>query len=77
MKMDPLVPPFPLSLSPQQQRVARYFCGKLEAIGVKLVWREGRPVASTAPAVLVGRGLCSAALLQVERHHDFNSGIVQ
>ena len=70
--MARLDPPLPLPLSPAQKRVARSFSGKLEAIGVTLVWREGLALAHSAPAVLVQRKTCSLALLQVCLKQDSN-----
>lgn len=65
VKTSSVVPQIPLSLSTAQQRVARSFSGKLEDIGVTLVWREGQVRVSKAPAILLERETCSAALLQV------------
>lgn len=48
-------PPLPLSLTPSQQKLARHFSAQLAAIGVQLVWREGQPLASSLPAVLMER----------------------
>ena len=70
--MARLVPPLSLPLSPAQKRVARSFSGKLEAIGVSLVWREGLALAHSAPAVLVQKKTCSPALLQVCLKLDSN-----
>jgi DNA mismatch repair ATPase MutL len=67
-------PPLPLSLTPSQQKLARHFSAQLAAIGVQLVWREGQPLASSLPAVLMereaaerqrGRPAVAAGVLQV------------
>ena len=55
VKMTAVVPPLPLSLSATQQRVARKLSGKLEAIGVRLQWREGQPMVIELPAILMER----------------------
>ena len=53
--MAEVAPPLPLSLTPSQQIMARHFSAQLAAIGVQLVWREGQPLVSSLPAVLMER----------------------
>ena len=67
VKMTPLHPPLPLSLSDSQQRVARSFPGRLAAIGVQLQWCGGEPTAISLPSLLANReDRCT--LLQVCTH---------
>ena len=72
--MAEVAPPLPLSLTPSQQIMARHFSTQLAAIGVQLVWREGQPLVSSLPAVLMkreavesqrGRPAVATSLLQV------------
>ena len=73
--MAEVAPPLPLSLTPSQQKMARHFSAQLAAIGVRLVWREGQPLVSSLPAVLMereaverqrGRPAVAPSLLQVK-----------
>lgn len=73
--MAEVAPPLPLSLTSSQQKMARHFSAQLAAIGVQLVWREGQPLVSSLPAVLVereavetqrGRPAVATSLLQVK-----------
>ena len=71
MKVAPLHPPLPLSLSEAELRVARGLSGRLKAVGVQLQCTREQVVAVAVPAVLVER---ERAVLQKMVHTHLEVG---
>ena len=70
MRRRTVHPPFPLSLSQSQERLAHSSSAWLDSIGVKIEWRDGQVLATALPTIITSQNgsLCVAAdLVQVIR----------